>query len=136
MMPIVKLQQGEIMKKNILIIDDEQRIREIYTRLFHAIGSTIFKVFEASNAQEAKEIMIRERLDLILLDIKMPRIDGIQMFEVIKEHNPRMEIVVASVYPIEKQKKLIPFADSYYDKSEGPLKLLEKVTSRLLLQPM
>jgi DNA-binding NtrC family response regulator len=124
------------MKKNILIIDDEERIREIYARLFHAIGSTIFEVFEASNAEEAKEIIFRERLDLILLDIKMPRIDGIKMFEAIKEVNPRLEIVVASVYPIEKQKKLIPFADSYYDKSEGPIKLLEKVTARLLLQPM
>ena len=124
------------MKKNILIIDDEERIRRIYAQLFHAIGLTIFDVFEASNADEAKEIITRHKLDLILLDIKMPHVDGAKMFELIKGLDQRPEIVVASVYPVEKQKKVIPFADSYYDKSEGPIKLLEKVTARLLLQPM
>jgi DNA-binding NtrC family response regulator len=124
------------MKKNILIIDDEERIRRIYGQLFHAIGSTIFQVFEASNAEDVKEIMASEKLDLILLDIKMPHFDGAKMFDLIKDLDQRPEIVVASVYPIEKQKKAIPFADSYYDKSEGPIKLLEKVTARLLLQPM
>ncbi|MND05440.1 hypothetical protein D3C83_262350 [compost metagenome] len=58
------------------------------------------------------------------------------MFDLIKGLDQRPEIVVASVYPVEKQKRVIPFADSYYDKSEGPIKLLEKVTARLLLQPM
>ena len=45
------------------------------------------------------------------------------------ESVPGIKIIVASVCPIEEQKRLIPFADDYYDKSEGTLKLLEKVTS-------
>ena len=120
------------MKKKILIIDDEERIRKIYTRLFRAIGSGIFEVLEAENAEEATEVLIREKLDLVLLDIKMPDIDGVRLYEIIKEFNPNLEIVVASVYPIEEQKRLIPYASAYYDKSEGPIKLLDKVSSTLI----
>jgi len=69
------------MKKRILIIDDEERIREIYKRYFNAIGSTIFEIIEVSNAADATEYIIRERVDIIILDIKMPEIDGKEMFE-------------------------------------------------------
>lgn len=120
------------MKKKILIIDDEARIRAIYVRLFKAIGSGIFEVLEASNAEEATDYLIREKLDLVLLDLKMPRIDGTRMYDIIKEYNPGLEIIVASVYPIEEQKRLLPYASAYYDKSEGPIKLLEKVSSTLV----
>src|SRR5262245_23551091 len=106
------------MKKKILIVDDEERIRKIYTRLFQAIGSGIFEVLEAENAERATDYLIREKLDLILLDINMPEIDGARLCEIIKEYNPNLEIVVASVYPVEEQKRIIPFANAYYDKSE------------------
>jgi len=122
------------MKKKILIIDDEERIRKIYARLFQAIGSGIFEVLEAENAEKATDYLIREKLDLVLLDIKMPDIDGTRMYEIIREYNPNLEVVVASVYPVEEQKRLLPYASAYYDKSEGPIKLLEKVSSTLVSQ--
>jgi len=122
------------MKKKILIIDDEERIRKIYTRLFQAIGSGVFEVLEAENAERATDYLIREKLDLVLLDINMPGIDGTRMYEIIREYNPNLEVVVASVYPVEEQKKLLPYASAYYDKSEGPIKLLEKVSSTLVSQ--
>jgi len=116
------------MVKNVLVIDDEERIRKLYTRLFHAVGQRIFQIFEASSAESATEILIRTHIDLVILDINMPKIDGRTMHEVIKEHCPQMKVLIASVYPVSIQKKYIPYAGEYYDKSEGLLQLLSLAT--------
>ena len=114
--------------KSILIVDDEKHIREIYKRLMDAWEDLKFKVFEASNALDATECIIKEEIDLILLDIRLPMINGQQLYQAIRKYKPGIKIMVSSVYPVEHQKKIIPFADDYYDKSEGPRGLLEKVS--------
>ena len=115
--------------KKVLIIDDEDRIRDIYSRLFVQAGIIVRR---AKNATEATNIMIREDIDLILLDLRMAVVDGRTMFDIIKEYDPHGKVIVSSVYPIEKQRELIPSALDYYDKSDGPLKLLEKVVNTLI----
>ena len=114
--------------KKILIVDDEVRIRDIYVRMFVPEG-IIVRV--AANAGEAVNILIREGVDLILLDIGMPNIDGRVAFDIIKEYDPQARIIISSVYPIEKQKTMIPGAEDYFDKSEGPIWLLKKVLDAL-----
>jgi CheY-like chemotaxis protein len=71
-------------------------------------------------------------VDIIILDIEMPGVDGRVMFEIIKEYNPDLKVIVASVYPIDQQKRLIPFALDYFDKSQGIMKLLAKVSHVLV----
>lgn len=125
---MIKQKEEDIMK-TILIIDDEKYIRQIYRRIVTSSGKTLFRVLESNSALDATEQIIREDVDLILLDIRMPRVNGVQLYEAIRKYKPNIKIIVTSVYPIEQQKKLIPFADAYYDKSEGPVSLLEKVTN-------
>ena len=115
--------------KKILIIDDEDRIRDIYLRLFVHAGIVVRR---AKDARQATNIIIREDIDLILLDIKMPVINGRTMYEIIEEYNPKAKVIISSVYPIDKQRMLVPHASGYYDKSEGPLKLLEMVLNSLM----
>jgi CheY-like chemotaxis protein len=114
--------------KKVLIVEDEQRIIDIYLRLLVPTGLIVRC---ATNAQAATSILVRENIDLVLLDIKMPEIDGSTIFEIIEEYNPNLKVIVSSVYPIEKQKELVPRATNYYDKSEGPINLLAKVQSAL-----
>ena len=114
--------------KKVLIIDDEKRILDIYLRILSPAGVA---VRGASNAQTATGILVSENIDLVLLDIKMPVIDGKTMFEIIEEYDPDIKVIVSSVYPIERQKQLVPRAEDYYDKAEGPSKLLEKVKHML-----
>jgi DNA-binding NtrC family response regulator len=116
--------------KKVLIIDDEQRIIDIYLRLLVSDGLVVRR---AENAQVATSILVREDIDLILLDLKMPKVDGRTMFEIIEEYNPNLKVIVSSVYPIEKQKELVPRAVDYYDKSEGPMNLLAKIHHALAL---
>ena len=108
----------------ILIIDDEERIGKIYQRMLIEEG---FIVRFASGAREATNILIREDIDVVLLDINMPGINGKTVFEIIREYNPNLKVIVVSAYPLHMQKKLIPHAFDYHDKSDNHSNMLEKV---------
>ncbi len=119
--------------KKILVIDDDKNIRSIYKRL---LGLENYQVFEAKD-WEAATLMIADQkdLDLILLDINMPVVDGSALYDVIKIYDSRIKVIVTSVYPLEDQKRLILKADDYYDKSYGTEMLLEKIRNILKAQP-
>jgi DNA-binding NtrC family response regulator len=102
--------------KQILIIDDERRIGRSYTVLLSEEG---FKVRYASNVLEASSLLLSEHFDLVLLDINMPEGGGKKMYEIIREYDPDMKVIVSSVYPIEEQVQIILGASAYHDKSQG-----------------
>ncbi|RLG54629.1 MAG: hypothetical protein DRN95_08585 [Candidatus Hydrothermarchaeota archaeon] len=109
----------------LLIVDDEKRIRDIYRRFFLQEG---FDVIEASSAMEAKDILVQNKeVDVVLLDINMPEVDGGILSQLINAFHKDVAIVVSSVYPVDEQRRLIPDADDYYDKSQGFDVLMKKV---------
>ena len=110
--------------EKILVVDDKKRIRNIYRKLLTAEG---FSVIEASNADQANEIVKRERIDLMLLDIKLPEVKGDVLFEITQCFHKQIKIIVASVYPLDEQKCIIEGASDYYDKSQGVEILLRKI---------
>ena len=114
--------------KKILVMDDEDRIRNIYVRLLTLEG---YKVTGAQTALDAHDILKRESMDLILLDIKMPKVSGSVVYDVIEQFHRNLKVIVASVYPLEIQKRAVPGAWDYYDKSEGIEILLNKVKMAL-----
>lgn len=115
--------------KKILLIEDEKAIREMYARLLRSVG---WRVVDVSDAGEATNVLIRKELDLVLLDINIPQIDGRKIFDVIKEYDPDLKIMICSVYSIDKQKQMIPGAVDYYDKSQGSFVFLTKVHHALV----
>jgi len=114
--------------KNILIVEDEKKIRELYVKLLKQLGVPFGHVFEAENAVVATSILGEQKIHLMLLDINLPAIDGIILYDVIKQYSKDVDIVIASVYPVERQREICPGAKDYYDKSQGPHALLEKLT--------
>lgn len=66
--------------KIILIVDDEQNIRELVNRI---LGKS-YVIMEASNGQEALDIVRSQKPDLILMDLMMPKMDGYTACSVIK----------------------------------------------------
>jgi DNA-binding NtrC family response regulator len=110
--------------KKILVIDDEERIREILRRFLIHEG---YKVIEASSTIDAHKILKTENIDLILLDIKMPKVSGSVMYDVIERFHTNLKVIVTSVYPLYVQKRVIPGACDYYDKSQGIEILLQKI---------
>jgi len=114
--------------ETVLIVDDEKRIRKIYTQFFSRAG---YNVIEASNAVDANDILVRENVDVMLLDINMPKVDGSTLHEITKSFHGRTKVIVASVYPVDDQKRIVKHAAGYYDKSQGLDKLLAEVKAVL-----
>ena len=111
--------------RKVLIVDDETKIRGLYRKFLLQEG---FKVLEAVNGEEAGLILIQEdNIDLVLLDVRMPIVNGATLFDLIKLRNPGAKVIVASVYPLEDQRRLIGAADGYFDKSEGAEILLSRI---------
>lgn len=73
----------------LLIVDDAEVIRQLCV---HAL--TEYRTFEASNGREALEVLEREEVDLVLTDVMMPEIDGLELLRRIKEQTPNRVVVV------------------------------------------
>lgn len=74
--------------KKIFIIDDEENIRNAIKRMLHVSLPSV-EVIETGNGEEALEIAKKERPELILLDVLMPRINGLQVLKDFKENESK-----------------------------------------------
>jgi len=110
--------------KKILIIDGEQNARRVLMKALVEVG---YVVREASDEKRAFNTIVREEIDLVLLAIRLPVIDGNTMLEVLREFDPGFKVIMTSGYSTVKQMKVVPGATGYYDKSEGIRTLLGKV---------
>ncbi|MDD3087285.1 MAG: response regulator [Candidatus Omnitrophica bacterium] len=108
----------------ILIVEDEEGVRKMYSTVLKNEG---FEVFEAMDAIEASYELNKQPVDIMLLDIKMPQVYGSMFYDVIQMFHKKVKVIVASVYPVDEQKKMIKGAADYYDKSQGVDMLLDKI---------
>jgi len=112
--------------RTVFIVDDESEMRRKYKKLLKGEG---FSVIVAPNALEVANILMRDksRIDLILLDINIPDIDGHDISDIITEYSPELPIMVNSVLPISEQKIRIRNAVDYCSKLDGEEVFLKKV---------
>ena len=79
------------MNKKLLLVDDEEGIRNV---LGIALSDAGYTVFSAKNGKEALEIFHKENPPIVLTDIKMPGMDGIELLQKIKHENPDTEVIM------------------------------------------
>jgi len=78
-------------KQRILVIDDEQPTLRMFTLLLQAYG---YEVITAENGHEGVELFRKERPSLVLTDVKMPVMDGIEALKAIKKIDSHAEVIV------------------------------------------
>ena len=78
-------------KKKILLVDDEEDIRDV---LGVALSDLGYQVLTAANGTTAWETFLSERPPIVLTDIKMPVMDGIELLQCIKRENPEAEVIM------------------------------------------
>ena len=83
-------------KSNILIVDDEKSILDV---LISGLSDDGFKCFAAFNANEALDIIKREKIDFSILDIRLPDMSGIDLCSEIKSLNPRIINIIMTGFP-------------------------------------
>jgi DNA-binding response OmpR family regulator len=113
------------MKKSILIVEDELRIRFL---IRDYLLKENFNVFEAENGAIALEIYKKQKIDLILLDIMMPVMDGLTVLEKIREVSTVPVIMLTA--KSEEEDKLVGYdygADDYITKPFSPKVLIAKI---------
>jgi len=72
------------MESDVLVVDDSAAIRKILQRVLRQTGMAIRTIHEAGDGQEALEILKIQRPDLVLTDINMPKMDGVQFLAAMK----------------------------------------------------
>src|SRR6266850_4407082 len=93
-MPKQKTKQKTKGTKRILVVEDELEIRELYTILLEAAG---FQVQTAEHALSAVCAMVVQKPDLILVDIRMPIVDGFSFVSEIRAHRDTRDIPIIAV---------------------------------------
>lgn len=117
------------MAYQILIADDEKEIRELL-RLY--LENEKYQVIEAKDGQEAFELLHQNKIDLCVLDIMMPKMDGYHLLrELRKESNIPVIILSAKDADSEKILGLNLGADDYIAKPFNPLEAVARINSNI-----
>jgi len=111
----------------VLVVDDEEVVRLGYRRVLSTDG---FRVMAAGDGAEALDLMAGDRFDVVLLDLRMPGMDGLDVLRAIKERWPESEVVVVTGYPsIETAKEAVKLgAYDYIAKPAVPDVVLRATT--------
>lgn len=109
----------------ILVVDDEEKIRDIIKEYLEFEG---FEYIEAENGVEAINILKKEQVDLVLLDVMMPKIDGIKVLKEIRAKGNTPVILLTA--RAEEYDKLFGFelgADDYIVKPFSPREVMARI---------
>lgn len=113
----------------ILVVDDDNEIVFSICKLLEFDG---FKTLSANNGMEALEILEKNSVDLVLLDVMMPKMDGIASLMRIREHSHIPVIILsAKTQDSDKVYGLISGADDYISKPYNPAELSARVKALL-----
>ena len=115
---------------HILVVDDDKN-----TRLFLSavLNDAKYIVSTAENGEEALEIMDREHIDLVVLDIMMPKMDGYEFTRHIREANNNLPILMVSAkqLPTDKHKGFLVGTDDYITKPIDDEEMLYRIKALL-----
>ncbi|MED4164095.1 response regulator [Halalkalibacterium halodurans] len=79
----------------ILVVDDQYGIRVLLNEILQKDG---YQMFQAANGIQALAIVEEETPDLVLLDMKIPGMDGLEILRRIKDMNPNIEVIMMTAY--------------------------------------
>jgi two-component system phosphate regulon response regulator OmpR len=114
----------------ILVVDDDQRLRDLLRRY---LGDNGFSVYVAENAQTMNRIWLRERFDVLVLDLMMPGEDGLSILRRLRGANDRTPVVMltAKGEDVDRIIGLEMGADDYLPKPFNPRELLARINAVL-----
>ena len=82
---------------NILLVDDSSIVRKFLTKTLKLSGVQIDNIFEATNGKEGLEVLDREQVSLVFLDINMPVMTGVEFLKVLRSHPAKKETPVVVI---------------------------------------
>lgn len=111
------------MNLKILVVDDEQELRRSVITVLRDIETKLgreFKIVEAGTGLQALKLIHEEFYDIIMMDVKMPEMDGLTALKQIKEHDPRTFVVIMTAHS-NLNDAITAIRDGAYDYLEKPV---------------
>ncbi len=96
----VRIESLEKNRRRILVIDDEDMVREAHAGLLQALG---YDTVMASGGREACELYQQQTFDVVLLDMKMPDMDGMETYYALRAIDSRAKVIIVSGYSNESR---------------------------------
>lgn len=114
----------------ILVVDDDRHTRMLLKAVLQAENYT---VFTAENGEDALDVMDKEHIDLVVLDIMMPKMDGYEFTRTLRESNNNLPILMVSAkqLPADKQKGFLVGTDDYITKPIDEMEMLLRIKALL-----
>lgn len=115
---------------NILVVDDDKNTRLFFKAVLEGAGYT---VFTSSNGLEALGAMDKTHIDLVVLDIMMPQMDGYEFTKMLRDSNNSLPILMVSAkqLPTDKHKGFIVGTDDYMTKPIDEEEMLYRIKALL-----
>ncbi|MGN0404670.1 MAG: response regulator transcription factor [Bariatricus sp.] len=115
---------------HILVVDDDKNTRRLYKAV---LESENYTVFSAENGEEALRLMDREHIDLVVLDVMMPKMDGYEFTKVLRESQNTLPILMVSAkhLPEDKKKGFLVGTDDYITKPVDEEEMLLRIKALL-----
>jgi DNA-binding NarL/FixJ family response regulator len=114
----------------ILVADDQKRTRQSLKALLStSLPET--EIWEAGDGAEALRLAEETRPQLVVMDIRMPELDGLAATREIKSRWPEIKVLVLSMYRDHQEEALVAGADLFVSKGESPERLLNALSSLL-----
>jgi len=129
------------MQKSVLIIDDEVKLRGLLSRIIEMEG---YKVLQAGTGKEGLKILANEVVHVVLSDVKLPDINGVELVKQVKEKSPYAEVICLTAYGTihdgvtaikngafdyiikgDDNEKILPLVSKAYEKAGLQYKLYE-----------
>jgi len=115
--------------KEVLVVDDDLIVRDFLTRFLSKQG---FVVKLVMSGQAAIEVLKEKNFDIVFLDIRMPFVDGITVYNQIKNKNPQLKFVLMSGYAVEDSlKDILGQKNVFYIKKPFDIEELEEIIKQL-----
>lgn len=114
----------------ILVVDDDKNTRMLLKAVLQAENYT---VFTAENGEDALNVMDQEHIDLVVLDIMMPKMDGYAFTRLLRENDNNLPILMVSAkqLPADKQKGFLVGTDDYMTKPIDEMEMLLRIKALL-----
>ncbi|MDH5726115.1 MAG: response regulator, partial [Nitrospira sp.] len=81
--------------EKILVVDDEQSLREVLSIMLRRAGYT---VISATDGEDAIELIHKEIFDLVITDLRMPKIDGLEVLKAVKSASPETVVLIITAF--------------------------------------